>query len=104
MIPSRACLSLGSLLAALPAVASVQFDAEYSLPAHGESILVDGHSVPCLADLNADGYVDLLVGEGSGLFPGRVRLYLNEGLPGPPSFGDYSYLQSTEGEISYPGG
>ena len=37
---------------------------------------MDGHSVPCLADMNDDGELDLLVGEGSGLFPGRVRLYL----------------------------
>ena len=101
MTSARLLLSLGTLFAALPAAASVQFDAEYSLPAHGETILVDGHSVPCLADLNGDGEVDLLVGEGSGLFAGKVRLYLNEGLPGPPSFGDYVYLQTTEGELSY---
>ena len=104
MTHSRALLSLGTLLAALPAAASVQFAAEYSLPAHGETILVAGHSVPCLADMNADGYVDLLVGEGSGLFMGKVRLYLNEGLTSTPSFGDYSYVQTTAGELNYPGG
>lgn len=99
-----AVLTLGTLLGATPGAAYVQFGAEQLLPAHGETLVVDGHSVPCLADLNADGYVDLLVGEGSGLFPGKVRLYLSEGLPGPPSFGDWSYLQTTEGELSYPGG
>ena len=104
MIHGRALLSLGTLLAALPAAASIQFDAEYCLPAHGETILVDGHSVPCLADMNADGYVDLLVGEGSGLFVGRVRLYLNEGLSSTPSFGDYTFVQTTAGELNYPGG
>ena len=92
---------LGTLLFASPAAAWVQFDAEYDLPAHGETLLVDGHSVPCLADLNGDGDVDLLVGEGSGLIPGRVRLYLNEGLGDPPSFGDWSYLESTGGVIEY---
>ncbi|MCB9513112.1 MAG: hypothetical protein R3C71_04545 [Candidatus Krumholzibacteriia bacterium] len=104
MPTGRAFLALGALLVASPAVASLQFDAEFSLPAHSETIAVDGHSVPCLADMNDDGELDLLVGEGSGLFPGRVRLYLNEGLPGPPSFGDWTYVETTEGELSYPGG
>lgn len=104
MLSGRTLLALGGLAAASPAAAWVQFGAEQLLPAHGETLFVDGHSVPCLADLNADGHVDLLVGEGSGLFPGKVRLYLNEGLAGPPSFGDWSYLQTTEGELSYPGG
>lgn len=104
MPTGRHLLALGALLVAAPAAASLQFGAEYSLPAHGDTIAVDGHSVPCLADMNADGELDLLVGEGSGLIPGKVRLYLNEGLPGPPSFGDWSYLESTEGEINYPGG
>jgi hypothetical protein len=103
MSPSRWFAVLAWAFAA-PAAASVQFAAEYSLPAHGETILVAGHSVPCLADLDADGFLDLLVGEGSGLLMGKVRLYLSEGLPGPPSFGDFSYLQTTAGELNYPGG
>ncbi|MBM4118835.1 hypothetical protein FJ251_14090 [bacterium] len=98
-------LMIAMLLVALPATASLQFGANVLLPAHGEEVYVPGHSVPCLADLNTDGYPDLLVGEGSGLYPGRVRLYLNEALGAPPSFGDYDYLRLLSGaEISYPGG
>ncbi len=104
MIGVRALLTLAVLVAAAPAAAFIQFAAEQDLPAHGETLIVDGHSVPCLADLDGDGFVDLLVGEGSGLIPGKVRLYLNEGLAGPPSFGDFSFLQTTAGELNYPGG
>lgn len=96
---------LAGLLAAVPARASLQFGANTLLPAHDEEIVVPGYSVPCLADLDADGFADLLVGEGSGLYPGRVRLYFNEALGAPPSFGDYDYLRLLSGaEISYPGG
>ncbi len=97
-------LGILAWVAAVPAAATIQFAADYSVPAHGETILVAGHSVPCLADLDADGHRDLLVGEGSGLFMGKVRLYPCEGLPGPPSFGDFTYIQTTAGELNYPGG
>jgi len=105
MTSSRALALLAGLLAAAPAGASLQFGANTVLSAHGEEIFVPGHSVPCLADLNTDGFADLLVGEGSGLYPGRVRIYSNEALGAPPSFGDYDYLRLLSGaEISYPGG
>ena len=41
MPTGRAFLALGALLVASPAVASLQFDAEFSLPAHSETIAAD---------------------------------------------------------------
>jgi hypothetical protein len=60
-----------------------------------------GHMVPCVADWNADGKKDLLVGEFDG---GRVRLYLNEGSDAAPSFGKFEYLKAGGKTLSVPCG
>ena len=63
-------------------------------------ILVPGYSVPSLADWNQDGLVDLIVGEGGGLLPAKVRVYENTGSPGAPRFEGFSYVQSGGGDLT----
>jgi hypothetical protein len=95
---------LVALLWPTAVAASLQFEAEYCVPAGGAEILIDGYSVPCFADWNADGLPDLVVGEGGGLFAGKVRVYLNGGTSGAPLFADFSYVRTLAGELSYPAG
>jgi hypothetical protein len=67
---------------------------EEFVQAHGQDIVVPGYSVPSFADWNADGRKDLIVGEGGGGAPGKIRVYLNVGNESDPCFGDFFYAQS----------
>jgi hypothetical protein len=57
-------------------------------------IVVPGYSVPSFEDWNNDLLKDLIVGEGGGSAPGKVRVYLNRGTESDPCFIDYFYAQS----------
>jgi len=91
------------LLAAGPALAQPDFGPEQIIQAGGADIEVPGYSVPSFADWNSDGLNDLIVGQGSGAEPVRVRVYLNTGTPGQPQFGSYFYAQSSGGDLTVPG-
>ena len=72
--------------------------------AGGAIIEVAGVSVPSYFDWNNDGLKDLIVGEG-GLetpFTG-VRVYLNDGTPGGPSFSGFFYAQADGADLAYDG-
>ncbi len=93
------------LLAATSAPALIlNLGAEEVVEAGGLPIVVDAYSVPSTVDWNGDGLVDLLVGEGGGVIQGRVRVYLNEGVAGAPSFTDPFHLQADGQELAVPGG
>jgi len=62
--------------------------------ASGTDLTVLGYSVPSMADWNNDSLPDLIVGEGGAGYSGKVRVYINGGVPGAPSFTDYTYAQS----------
>jgi hypothetical protein len=47
--------------------------------------------------------MDLVVGEGSGSYVGRIRVYLNTGIPTQPQFSAYSYVQSDGVDLELPG-
>ncbi len=73
-------------------------DAAQVLQAAGANIQVDAYSVPSLADWNADGLPDLIVGEKtidavSKEAVGKVRVYLNHGTPTAPVFTDFFYAK-----------
>ncbi len=70
------------------------FRAEQLVQADGDAIAVPGYSVPSLADWNSDGMEDLIVGQGSGTYPAKVRVYLNSGKSGNPAFSSFFYVQS----------
>jgi hypothetical protein len=72
--------------------------------AGGADIAVPGYSVPSLVHWDDDGLMDLVVGEGSGSYPGRVRAYLNTGTDFQPQFSVYSYVQSDSADLVLPGG
>ncbi|MCF7956985.1 MAG: VCBS repeat-containing protein [Phycisphaerae bacterium] len=62
-------------------------------------IITNGYSVPSTADWNNDGQIDLIVGEGSGGYAGKVRIYLNSGTTAAPLFTHWFYAQ-----VKDPGG
>jgi len=62
--------------------------------ADGKDIVVPGYSVPSFEDWNNDHLRDLIIGEGGGGFPGKVRVYLNAGTEADPCFAGFFYVQS----------
>lgn len=66
---------------------------EEIVKAKGKEIVVPGYAVPSLADWNGDHLKDLIVGEGGGGSPGKIRVYLNVGTAADPCFADYFYAQ-----------
>lgn len=81
--------------------------------AQGAYIAVPGYSVPSLVDYNADGKVDLLIGEGGGTCanpdsrgcdsaPGKVRVYLNQGTATAPVYDSFAYLQANGTDLTWP--
>ncbi len=104
--PRRAIGSLVVFGALLAPGASAQFHIgpETIVQAAGVDLLVNDYSVPSLSHWNNDGLPDLIVGEGSGLERGRVRIYLNEGTPGDPQFSNYLLAQSNGGLLNLQGG
>jgi len=89
--------------AALPAY-ELRFGDEELVQAGGSDLAVFGYSVPSLGDWDNDGLPDLVVGEGDGAFPGKVRVYLNTGTPAAPLFDAYLYAQSDSADLSRTGG
>ncbi len=96
-IPAQACPALVYCLLGAAACAQFEFEAEEIVFADGAEIEVPGYSVPSVFDWNNDGLFDLIVGEGSGDFTGKVRIYLNEGAADEPAFSGYFYAQSGGG-------
>lgn len=66
-------------------------------------ITVPGYSVPSYVDWDNDGRMDLVVGEGSDSYTGKVRVYLNTGTQSDPQFSGYSYVRANGGDLSVPG-
>jgi hypothetical protein len=88
-------IAAACLLAAAPvARADLFLDAEVLVEAGGVAIDLPGYSVPSFVDWNDDDIPDLVVGQGSGSTPARVRVYLNTGTANAPAFTDYFYAQS----------
>ena len=79
--------------------AGIDFGPEEFVQASGVDIVVYGYSVPSFADWNNDGLNDLIVGEGGGGFPGKVRVYLNVGTEAQPQFRDSFYAQSNGADL-----
>lgn len=72
---------------------------EELVEAGGVDIQVPGYSVPSYADWNSDGLMDLIVGEGSGGYTAKVRVYLNTGTEAEPQFSDFIYVQSNGADL-----
>lgn len=91
---ASALLVVAVLLAAQSIVLAIDFGPEEIVQAGGAEIQVPGYSVPSFQDWNNDLLKDLIVGEGSGWIPGKVRVYLNVGTESEPLFDDFFYAQS----------
>jgi len=86
-------------IGAIPAQAQIDYGPEIMVRAGSVDIAVPGYSVPSVIDFDNDGRQDLIVGEGSGSYPGKVRLYLNNGTPSDPQFSSFTYLQSNGSDL-----
>jgi large repetitive protein len=89
-------------LACPGAMADWTLGAEHLVQASDVDLTVLGYSVPAFSYWNGDSLPDLVVGEGGGSTPGKVRIYLNSGTLGHPLFGDYFYAQSNGAALSVP--
>jgi hypothetical protein len=85
------------------AMADLSLGAMELVGAGGGDIGVPGYSVPALTHWDDDGLTDLVVGEGSGSYAGRIRIYLNTGTHFQPQFSAYSYAQSDSADLELPG-
>lgn len=95
--------ALAALSASPAAALTLNLGQEEIVESSGLPITVEAYSVPSLVDWNDDGLPDLLVGEGGGLFQGRVRVFLNEGVAGSPVFGDPFHVLSEGQDLTVPG-
>lgn len=82
---------------------SLNFMPEELVQAGGGDIQVPGYSVPSFVYWDDDTLRDLVVGEGSGTFTARVRIYLNIGTETNPQFSSYFYAQSAGADLICPG-
>ncbi len=76
---------------------------EEFIQADGGDIVVPGYSFPSFEDWNNDGLRDLIVGEGGGGSPGKVRVYLNVGIESDPCFVSYFYAQANGADLTCAG-
>jgi hypothetical protein len=90
------------LLPGLALATGLELGSEEIVKAGGIDLTVPGYSVPAWVDWNSDGLCDLLVGEGGNGFTGKVRVYLNSGVPGGPMFTTYFYVQSNGVDLTVP--
>ncbi len=74
---------------------------EEIIQANGKDIVVPGYSVPSFEDWNGDKLRDLIIGEGGGGSPGKIRVYLNVGTEADPCFVDYFYAQSSGKDLTF---
>ena len=100
-----AVLFLGGTVLAAAASADeggINLGPEEIVKAGGLEIVVPGYSVPSFEDWNNDQRADLIVGEGGGTVPGKVRVYLNVGTASDPCFADSFYVQADGRDLSCP--
>jgi len=76
---------------------------EEIVEAGGADIVVPGYSVPSFVDWDNDGLPDLLIGQGSGSYAAKVRIYRNVGTASEPAFADFFYVQSNGADLTCPG-
>lgn len=90
---------IGLLLGVCPLSADLNLGPEEFVTAGGTDIDVPGYSVPSLTHWDGDDLEDLIVGEGGGGYPGKVRVYLNVGTAQAPLFSDYLHAQSEGADL-----
>ncbi len=74
------------------------YEQEMVLQSGGSDIVVEGCSVPLVADWNNDGLHDLVVGERVD-DEGRLRVYLNSGTNESPVYSGFTYAQTLTGDL-----
>ncbi|MEW6249361.1 MAG: VCBS repeat-containing protein [Planctomycetota bacterium] len=98
-----ACAAAIATLVSPAGAAILQFGPEQLVLAGGVELVVSGYSAPTTADWNNDGLLDLVIGEGGGGYPGKVRVYLHTGIPGA-EYSTFTYVQSSGVDLTVPGG
>jgi hypothetical protein len=102
--PRAACAAFITLsILAGTSVGQVAFGPVRLVQADGATIVASGYSVPSLVPWNGDALPDLVVGEGSGTVPGKVRVYLNVGTTSEPEFSTFFYAQADGADLTVTG-
>ena len=96
MVACLLCVSCGSVLAD---GTLLNLGVEELVHTDTGEVQVPGYSVPSFVDWNNDGLRDLVVGEGSGSYAAKVRVYVNVGSGSDPQFSEYFYVQSNGGDL-----
>jgi hypothetical protein len=91
------------VISVAPVVGQLNLGSEELVQDDEGDIDVFGYSVPSFVHWDDDGLKDLVVGEGSGTYTGKVRVYLNEGTSSYPQFSNYFYAQSNYSDLTVPG-
>jgi hypothetical protein len=90
--------------AADPAAGQPVLGPEEYVQADDFDVQVSGYSVPRFVHWDGDNLPDLIVGEGGGLGPAKVRVYPSSGKPCEPEFSNYAYAQSLGEDLVVSGG
>ena len=88
--------------AAALAIELPEFTAEQFIQADGSDLRVDAYSVPEVADWNADGLADLIVGEQFSGSQGKVRVYLNTSTNADPVYAAGFCVQAEGADLTVP--
>ena len=83
-----------------PAAGQLDLGPAELVQAGGLPIQVAGYSVPSYAHWDDDGLPDLIVGEGSGIYTPKVRVYLNTGSPQSPVFNGWFHAQAAGADLT----
>lgn len=79
-----ACLLLAIMATSFPAASQVQLRPGELVQADGTNMDLGSHAIPCAADWNGDGLIDLLVGY---RYADKIALFTNSGTRQSPRFG-----------------
>ncbi|NQU25423.1 MAG: M4 family metallopeptidase [Candidatus Nealsonbacteria bacterium] len=79
-----------------------EFLSEQLVQADGSNLQVDAYSVPEIADWDADGLTDLIVGEKTAAGEGKVRVYLNTGTAAAPVYVAPQYVRAEDADLTVP--
>ena len=101
--PSRLLATLVATTAVTSTLAAGdELSRPFRVEAGGKPIDVDiGHAAPLVADFDADGNFDLLVGQ---FGDGKLRIYRNLGDNKTPKFGAYAYFKAGNSDGKVPAG
>ena len=91
---------LVALVTSFTAASQVSLRPGELIQAGGATLDLGDHAIPCAADWNGDGVIDLLVGY---RYADKIALFTNSGTPQNPQFGGFAHVQAGGSDIHVAG-